>query len=91
MTPLSQQEKICLKWAAAGKTSFEVGTILSISPRTVDHHIYNACLKLGVHTRQAGVVMAMELGLFPNIRQLLPRLPNVKPDADQVPAHAKTQ
>lgn len=75
MLSLTPKEKACLQWAAAGKTSYEAGAILRISPRTVDYHIYNACLKLGVHSRQAAVVMAVELGLFPNIRKLLPKFP----------------
>src|SRR5699024_9778778 len=66
----------CLQWAAAGKTSYEVGIILTISKRTVDFHIYNACQKLGVHSRQMAVAIAIEQGLFPNIRQLLPALPS---------------
>ncbi len=78
MLLLTQKEKACLKWAAAGKTSYEAGTILSISPRTVDYHIHNACLKLGVNSRQMAVVVAIELGLFPNIRKLLPKLPPTK-------------
>lgn len=90
MLLLTLKEKSCLKWAAAGKTSYETGAILHISPRTVDYHIHNACLKLGVHSRQAAVVVAIELGLFPNIRQLLPKLPAMAPDAAQGPARAKT-
>lgn len=90
MLSLTPQEKKCLKWAAAGKTSYEAGTILSISPRTVDYHIYNACVKLGVHSRQAAVVMAVELGLFPNIRNFLPKLPTPDEAADPAPAHAET-
>lgn len=91
MLLLTSKEKSCLQWAAAGKTSFEAGAILRISPRTVDYHIYNACLKLGVHSRQAAVVIAVELGMFPNIRTLLPELPSSDQDADPEPAHAKTR
>lgn len=90
MLLLTSKEKSCLQWAAAGKTSFEAGAILRISPRTVDYHIYNACLKLGVHSRQAAVVIAVELGMFPNIRRLLPELPSPDQDADPEPAPVKT-
>src|SRR5699024_5313150 len=72
---LTPQETACLKWAAAGKTSNETGLILHISKRTVDYHIHNACHKLGVHSRQAAVVVAVEIGLFPDLRALLPQLP----------------
>ena len=80
MLLLTPKESVCLEWAAAGKNSYEAGTILIISPRTVDYHIHNACLKLGVHSRQAAVVIAMELGLFPNIRERLPKLPRYSPE-----------
>jgi DNA-binding CsgD family transcriptional regulator len=50
-SPLSPRESECLKWVADGKTDFEVGKILSISPRTVRFHIRNAKTKLGVATR----------------------------------------
>jgi DNA-binding CsgD family transcriptional regulator len=50
-SPLSPRESECLHWVADGKTDFEVGKILSISPRTVRFHIKNAKEKLGVATR----------------------------------------
>lgn len=50
-SPLSPRESECLRWVADGKTDFEVGKILSISPRTVRFHIRNAKTKLGVATR----------------------------------------
>ncbi|MBL8780919.1 MAG: hypothetical protein JNL06_08230 [Alphaproteobacteria bacterium] len=50
-SPLSPRESECLKWVADGKTDFEVGKILGISPRTVRFHIRNAKTKLGVATR----------------------------------------
>ena len=48
---------------------------MDISPRTVDYHIYNVCLKLGVHNRQAAVSMAHQLNLLPDIKKHLPELP----------------
>jgi DNA-binding CsgD family transcriptional regulator len=50
-SPLSPREGECLRWVADGKTDFEVGKILGISPRTVRFHIRNAKTKLGVATR----------------------------------------
>ena len=50
-SPLSPRESQCLKWVSAGKSDFEVGQILTISPRTVRFHINNAKTKLGVRTR----------------------------------------
>lgn len=91
MLSLTPKEKLCLQWAAVGKTSYEVGAILSMSPRTVDYHIHNVCLKLGVHSRQAAAVLAVEFGLFPNIRQLLPKLPATNSDEAPEPIRAKTR
>lgn len=50
-SPLSPRESQCLQWVSVGKTDFEVGKILTISPRTVRFHINNAKTKLGVKTR----------------------------------------
>jgi len=50
-SPLTARESECLHWVSNGKTDFEVGIILSISPRTVRFHICNAKTKLGVTTR----------------------------------------
>lgn len=91
MLLLSPKETTCLQWAAAGKTSYEAGAILSVSPRTVDYHINNACLKLGVHSRQAAIAIAIEFGLFPNIRKILPKLPAMNQDAILEPARARTR
>ena len=49
--PLSPREAECLRWVADGKTDFEIGKILEISPRTVRFHVNNAKVKLGVATR----------------------------------------
>jgi len=82
MLLLTNKELACLQWAAVGKTSHEAGAIMSISPRTVDYHIYNACGKLGVHNRLVAVVMALQMGLLPDVPKFLPRLPKIDPDED---------
>ena len=63
-TPLSGRELQCLEWVSLGKTSWETATILGLSERTVNFHLRNACRKLNVYGRQAGVVKAMRLGLL---------------------------
>jgi DNA-binding NarL/FixJ family response regulator len=55
---LNDRELECLTWSARGKTSPEIATILSISKRTVNFHIENACRKLNVSTRTEAVVKA---------------------------------
>lgn len=55
---LSDREVETLTWAARGKTSAEIATILSLTKRTVDFHIDNARSKLGVTTRIQAAVKA---------------------------------
>lgn len=62
--PLSGREIQCLDWVSRGKTSWETATILGLSERTVNFHLLNACRKLNVYGRQAGVAKAMRLGLL---------------------------
>ncbi|MGX7877243.1 LuxR family transcriptional regulator [Mesorhizobium sp. ORM6] len=40
----------CLKWAADGKSAWDISQILSVSKRTVTFHLENAKAKLGVRT-----------------------------------------
>lgn len=63
-TPLSPQQKTCLAWIAAGKTSWETARILHIAERTVNFHLQNAYAKLGVHTRAAAVAIALRRGIL---------------------------
>ncbi|RZJ10228.1 MAG: LuxR family transcriptional regulator [Acidovorax sp.] len=60
---LTRRECECLQWAAAGKTSWEIGLVLSIAERTVNFHLNNAMAKLGCHSRQHAIVKALMQGL----------------------------
>lgn len=63
MSPqLSQRERECLEWVAAGKSDWEIGEILSISERTAGSHIERAKAKMGVATRMQAVVCALQCG-----------------------------
>jgi DNA-binding response OmpR family regulator len=55
---LGKRERETLTWAARGKTSAEIAQILGLSKRTVDFHIDNARIKLGVATRIQAVAKA---------------------------------
>ena len=61
---LSDRERQCLQWIAKGKTSWETAAILQVSERTVNFHVGNACRKLNVYNRQAGVSLAVQQGLL---------------------------
>lgn len=63
-TPLTMRERECLLWAAEGKTSWEIATVLSVSERTVNFHLANAMAKLGVATRQHAIAKAILLGVL---------------------------
>jgi LuxR family quorum sensing-dependent transcriptional regulator len=56
---LTPREREVLQWTAAGKSSWEIGLILSISERTVNAHIQAAMRKLDSVNRIAAVVTAL--------------------------------
>lgn len=55
---LREREVQTLTWSARGKTFEEIGTILSLSRRTVEFHLENARRKLGVATRTQALIKA---------------------------------
>ena len=57
--PLTAREREILALVAAGKTNGEIGTILTISARTVQKHLEHIFQKLGVESRTAAVVRAL--------------------------------
>ena len=61
--PVTEREVECLQWAAQGKSDYEIGAILAISPHTAHRHLENAKTKLGVCTRAQAVLRAYALGL----------------------------
>ncbi|MEM1365787.1 MAG: LuxR family transcriptional regulator [Pseudomonadota bacterium] len=61
---LTERERDCLRWTAAGKTSSEIGTILSLSEHTVNHYITSATRKLDAVSRPQAVAKALRLGLI---------------------------
>lgn len=66
LTPvrLSPRQLECLRWVRAGKSSSDIGEILSLSSRTIDEHIGQACVRLGVRTRVQAVAEAAIRGLI---------------------------
>jgi DNA-binding CsgD family transcriptional regulator len=60
--PVTPREREVLSWLAAGKTDRDIAEILGMSARTVQKHLQHIYEKLGVETRTAAVVRAMELG-----------------------------
>lgn len=50
---LTKREAEVMQWLAAGKSNKDIGTILAISPRTVEKHLARIFEHLGVETRTA--------------------------------------
>lgn len=61
-TPLSKREEEVIYWAAKGKTTWETSIILSISERTINQYVKNACMKLGASNKQHAVAKAVYEG-----------------------------
>lgn len=61
---LSARERDCLSWAARGKTSWEIGRVLGISTATVNFHLANTAMKLGVNGRVRAVAQGIRMGLI---------------------------
>jgi DNA-binding NarL/FixJ family response regulator len=58
---LTQREAEVLLWVAQGKTSAVVASILGISTATVKRHLLHTFAKLGVETRNAATLLALEV------------------------------
>lgn len=61
---LSPRERECLQWTAAGKTSWEISTILRLSQSTTDGYIASATRKLGAANRTQAVAEGIRRGLI---------------------------
>jgi DNA-binding CsgD family transcriptional regulator len=61
---LTPREIEILHWTALGKTMADIGEILSLSPKTVQFHMYNSMKKLGVYSKAAATAKAVILGLI---------------------------
>jgi LuxR family transcriptional regulator, quorum-sensing system regulator BjaR1 len=61
---LTPREVECLKWAADGKTEWQISAILNVSEHTADKHLANAHRKLGAASRAQAVANAIRWGLI---------------------------
>jgi DNA-binding CsgD family transcriptional regulator len=56
---LTSREAEVLLWLSRGKANREIGEILSISPRTVNKHLEQIFIKLGVENRASAAARAV--------------------------------
>jgi DNA-binding NarL/FixJ family response regulator len=63
---LTAREVEVLRLLAAGLSAPQVARQLVISPKTADHHVQHIYTKLGISTRAAAALYAMEHGLLPD-------------------------
>jgi DNA-binding CsgD family transcriptional regulator len=61
MDGLTHRETDVLHWVAQGKSNFEIGAILDLSPRTIQKHLERVFLKLGVENRTSAAMRYREL------------------------------
>ena len=59
---LTERERDCLIWIAAGKTIADTASILQVTQRTVVFHLVNARRKLGVANSHHAIMKAVSLG-----------------------------
>lgn len=62
LPPLSPRQFDCLRLAAQGLTSPQIGIALGMSPRTVNQRIRESCARLGVRNRTQAVAKLVALG-----------------------------
>ncbi len=56
---LTAREAQVLQWIASGKSNRDIGQILGMSPRTVNKHLEQIYIKLGVENRAAAAAIAV--------------------------------
>lgn len=61
---ITGREQEILKWVSLGKSNFEIGAILGISPLTVKNHVQKILRKLDVVNRAQAVGKALELHIL---------------------------
>ncbi|MCY7344956.1 MAG: helix-turn-helix transcriptional regulator [Pyrinomonadaceae bacterium] len=57
---VTRREAEILFWITQGKSDEAIAALLSINPRTVHKHVQNIYTKLGVETRTAAMLKALE-------------------------------
>jgi DNA-binding CsgD family transcriptional regulator len=62
---LTRRECEVMRWVCDGKTDAEIGMILGISRRTVNHHVAHLLAKLGAENRTIAATLAHDYVVSP--------------------------
>lgn len=63
-TQFTKRQLECFRLISDGKTDWEIGRILNVSPKTVNYHVEEAKERLDVSTRIQVVVHLVKAGLI---------------------------
>ncbi len=61
---ITERQLEILSWVQEGKSARDIGDILGISPRTVEHQLEKVCESLEVRTRFQAVLKMRDLGVL---------------------------
>ncbi len=61
---VTERQLEILSWVQRGKSARDIGSILGISPRTVEHQLERVCESLEVRTRLQAVLKMRDLGVL---------------------------
>lgn len=61
---ITSRELECLKWCAAGKSSWDIAHLMNCTEATVNYHFANIRRKFGASSRRMAVIKAIQLGLL---------------------------
>jgi DNA-binding CsgD family transcriptional regulator len=64
LIPLAPQQIACLKYLAMGMTHKQIGIVLGLSPKTVEHYLDAVKIKLNCKSRTELMIQAFERGLI---------------------------
>lgn len=87
---LTPRERECLRWVARGKTSWEIGRILTISEHGVVFHLRSVMRKFDVSSRHRAVKLASDYGLLDDFASAGPQIATSAPQGQQASCNVST-
>ncbi|VVD60873.1 LuxR family transcriptional regulator [Pandoraea horticolens] len=87
---LTPRERECLRWVARGKTSWEIGRILTISEHGVVFHLRSVMRKFDVSSRHRAAKLASDYGLLDDFASAGPQVVTSAPQGRRASCNAST-